>query len=330
MKKILFLLLLVIGIIVGVSSWWYSAIKPLSTDSGVQDFLITKGASASQIGNRLVQEGLIKNSLAFKFYVQLTGAAGRIQAGEYSLSRNLNLIQIVNELLGGPKEIWVTIPEGFRREEIAKKFADSLEKEDKNIFVDEFLQNSSGSEGMLFPDTYIFPKTASASAIVKKLKATFETRIDSQMEAEIASSGYSLNEVLTMASIIERETVTTEERPVVAGILFKRLKAGWPLQADATLQYAVSSSRCKGQIDCKWWEIPEVADRQLTSPYNTYRNTGLPPYPIANPGLPSIRAAIYPEDSDFWYYLHDKKGKIYYARTLEEHNENVRKYITGT
>lgn len=328
MKKILVLLLLLVALGVGTIYWWSVAVRPTSTDETVRDFLITKGASASQIGNKLAQEGLIKDSLAFKFYLQLTGAAGRIQAGEYALSPNLNLFQIVNELLRGPKEIWVTIPEGLRREEIAERFANGLLKEDKETFIDDFLTASADKEGMLFPDTYIFPKTASASAIVSKLASTFDSRIDSQMEKDIAASGYGLNEILVMASIVEREAVTEGERPIVAGILFKRLEAGWPLQADATLQYAVASTKCKGQsTGCKWWEIPTVVDRQLNSAYNTYRNTGLPPAPIANPGLSSIKAAIYPEDSDYWYYLHDSKGKIYYARTLEEHNANISRYL---
>lgn len=326
---ILFLLLLIIG--VGTIYWWYGAAKPVSTNDSVRDFLITKGASAASVANKLQSEGFIKNSLAFKLYVQIAGKAGRIQAGEYALSPNLSLFQIVEELLRGPKEIWVTVPEGFRREEVAEKFAAGLLKDDEETFINEFLQASSGKEGFLFPDTYIFPKVASTSAIVNKLISTFEVRVDSQLDADIERSAYSLNQIITMASVVERETITEGERPIVAGILYKRLQAGWPLQADATLQYAIGSTKCKVQsTGCKWWEIPEVADRKLVSPYNTYRNNGLPPAPIANPGLSSITAAIYPEESEYWYYLHDEKGKIYYARTLEEHNDNIRKYITGT
>lgn len=329
MKKILVLLLLLASIGAGTIYWWSSAIRSASTDSTVRDFLITKGVSASQVANKLQSEGFIKNSSAFKLYVELTGKAAKIQAGEYSLASNLNLFAIVGELLSGPREIWVTIPEGLRREEIAEKFAVALAKDTKETFVNEFLTASAGKEGFLFPDTYIFPKTASASAIVKKLLATFEARVDSQMDKDIAASGYSLEQIVTMASIVERETVTDAERPIVAGILYKRLKASWPLQADATLQYAIANSKCQIlNSKCDWWQIPEVADRKLVSPYNTYRKTGLPPAPIANPGLSSIKAAIYPQNSDYWYYLHDARGKIYYAKTLEEHNENIRKYLT--
>lgn len=329
MKKFLALILITVGILGMFFYWWNSAVKPVATAEEVKDFLITKGSSASSIGNKLENEGLIRNSLAFKLYVQLTNRAGRIQAGEYSLSPRLSLIEVVGELLRGPKEVWVTVPEGLRREEIAERFAAGLQKEDKEVFVDQFLQASADAEGLLFPDTYIFPKTASASAIVGKMISTFETRIDSQMETGIETSGYTLNQILTMASIVERETISREERPIVAGILFKRLKASWPLQADATLQYTLANTKCRGiSIGCNFWEVPTNEDKKLNSPYNTYRNPGLPPAPIANPGLLSIKASIYPEESDYWYYLHDSRGKIYYARTLEEHNQNIRDFIT--
>lgn len=272
MKKLLLLCLLLVGVTAGLVYWWYSAVRPASRDIQVRDFLISKGASASQVGNKLQSEGFIKDALAFKLYVQLAGKAGKIQAGEYALSPNLSLLAIVDELLRGPKEIWVTIPEGLRREEVAEKFATNLLKEDKEAFIEEFLQNSIGKEGFLFPDTYIFPKVASASAIVNKLLSTFESKVDSQMDQDIQASSYSLNQILTMASIVERETLTNSERPIVAGILYKRFEAGWPLQADATLQYIVANTRCKGQLGCKWWEIPEVKDRSLVSAYNTYKN----------------------------------------------------------
>lgn len=330
MKKFLALILIIIALGGASFYWWNLSVKPVSNSEEVRDFLITKGASASYIGNKLQGEGFIRNSLAFRLYVQLTNRAGRIQSGEYSLSSNLSLVDIVNELLRGPREVWITIPEGLRREEIAERFAVGLQKEQKEVFVDQFLEASLGKEGSLFPDTYIFPKTASASVIVNKMLSTFNDRIDSQMEQDIEASGYSLNQILTMAAIVERETISKEERPIVAGILFKRLRADWPLQADATLQYLVADKNCGGvNLGCDWWEIPTNEDKKLNSPFNTYRNPGLPPAPIANPGLLSIKAAIYAEESDYWYYLHDAKGKIYYAETLEGHNENIQKYIAN-
>jgi len=322
MKKYIVILALVAGLILALAVgnvWWGSSVKPVSSDTSERDFLITKGSSASQIGTKLEGEGLIRGSLAFRVYVQITGKSKSIQAGEYSLSPSYSLIKMVDILSKGPIEVWVTIPEGLRREEIAERFASGLSKKDKDLFVQEFLTSSKTKEGYLFPDTYLFPKTASASAVVTRMLAIFDKKT-SEFEEGIAASRLSSEDIVTLASIIERETRTDEERPVVAGILINRLDIGMGLAADATVQYAV------GTAD-DWWPILTKDDLAVASPYNTYKFRGLPPTPIASPGLSSLRAAIFPEESDYLYYLHDSKGQIYHAQTLEEHNENVRKYL---
>lgn len=329
MKRFLIPIVLAIFFILGANFWWSQNIKPASDDTSVKRFVIPKGYSASQIGNKLVSQGLVKNSLAFRFYVQLTGRTKKIQAGEYGLSPSFSLLEISEQLMKGPVELWVTIPEGLRREEIAERFIIGLEKEGSGAtdFRQEFLTGSLGEEGFLFPDTYLFPKTASASAVVKKLLATFDEKVDSQMREDIEKSDYTLSQIVTLASIIERETRTDEERPVVAGILLRRFGIGMGLQADATVQYAVADNNCRAGTDCSWWPTLKKEDLQINSLYNSYKYRGLPPTPIANPGLSSIRAAIYPEASDYLYYLHDSNGQIHYAETLEEHNQNVRRYL---
>lgn len=288
---------------------------PVSLDNTPLDFLITKGSSVSLIGNNLYEEGLIKNPIVFKFYVQLTNSQSKIQAGEFSLSKSLSLTQILEELKKGPKEIWVTIPEGLRREEIALKFTNSLGKNDD--FLSELLTLTSGKEGYLFPDTYLFPKSISASAIVNKMQQTFDKKV----------GDVSYNELI-MASLIERETLGDSEKPIVAGILYKRIDNDWPLQVDATLQYAKANAICKLQIKgCKYWEDVYTIDKEINSEYNTYKNLGLPPAPISSPGLSSINAAKNPEKSSYWYYIHDSKGIIHYGETLEEHGLNIKKYL---
>ena len=322
MKKYIAILALVAGLIIVLGAgniWWGGSVKSVSQDTSEKDFLITKGSSASQIGTKLQEEGLIRSSLALRIYVQATGRSKSIQAGEYSLSPSYSLIKMVDILLKGPIEVWVTVPEGLRREEIAERFATGLAKKDKQVFVQEFLASSKANEGYLFPDTYLFPKTASAAAVVAKMLATFD-KMTAEFEEGIAASDLSLDNLVILASIIERETRTDEERSIVAGILINRLNIGMGLQADATVQYAVGTSE-------NWWPILTKEDIATSSPYNTYRFRGLPPAPIANPGLSSLKAAIFPEENDYLYYLHDSKGQIYYARTLEEHNENVRKYL---
>lgn len=324
-KKVL-LVIPILAIFVAIGLFWFmqnTNAPGIKTDT--QDFLIVKGSSASKVGNDLEKAGLIKSSLAFKIYIQVTAKQKKIQAGEFRLSPSYNLFKTIDTLSAGPVEIWVTIPEGFRREQIAQKFVEVLNKDEE--FTNQFLDLTKDQEGYLFPDTYLFPKDVTSGAVARVLNQTFNTKMTEKMKTDSSNLGYSLNQVVTMASIVERETLTAEERPIVAGILYKRLEAGWPLQADATLQFVTGSSRCGSTLDCDWWEVPTVADRELNSRYNTYRFIGLPPAPIANPGITSLSAASYPEDSEYWYYIHDDDGKIHYAKTLEEHNANINKYL---
>jgi UPF0755 protein len=311
--------------------YWWSVNSTAPTESETQvSVVIPKGYSAMQIANILYDEGLIRNPLAFKIYVQFTGNSNAIQAGEYELPSNLSLPEIISELQKGPVEVWVTIPEGLRSEQVAARFANGLDKneDEYGVFLDEFMSESVELEGYLFPDTYLFPKTSTATKVVGVLNSTFEAKINSDIKAAIAISPYSIGEIITMASLLERETITEAERPVVAGILWKRLEADWPLQVDAAVQYVVASRKCDVyDVECDWWPDLTKADISLNSPYNTYEYPGLPPSPIANPGLGSITAAATPVESEYWFYIHDGEGKIHYAETIEEHNSNIAKYL---
>jgi len=325
MKRLLIPIFIFFALAAGGLFWWERNSEAPSTNSKLVDFLITKGSSATVIANKLRATGLIKSPLAFRIYTQITGKAKKIPAGEFQLSPNLSLFKIVEELIKGPTEIWVTIPEGLRKEEIAERFTTALNKDE--AFKAEFLNLAKDKEGHLFPDTYLFPKEISAAKIVEKMEATFEKKVDLSMQEEIKKGDLGLEKTIILASLVERETKTDAERPIVAGILLKRLEIGMPLQIDATVQYVVSSLNCKNQINCEWWPATTLNDRKINSKFNTYKYAGLPPSPIANPGLSSIKAAVYPEESDYLYYLHDKKGEVHYAKTLEEHNANIKKYI---
>lgn len=338
MKKALFFLPFVILIIAFLAGflWWKDVNKPRdSRDSSTHEFLIVRGEPLQKIARRLEQEGLIKNELAFRLHVQVKGYQKEIKAGDYRLSPDLSLQQIILTLLQGPKELWVTYPEGLRREEIASRTIKTLEIKDAEVktFWERFMKASENEEGYLFPDTYLFPRDVTAEKVVAKLRATFDSKISEQMQQDLKGQSRTLAEAIILASIIERETNTGEERPVVAGILLKRLEIGMSLQADATLQYVTACSHLlfkPGQIplnvDC-WWEQPTVEDKKAQSPYNTYLAQGLPPGPISNPGLEAIKAAIYPKKSDYLYYLHGKDGKIRYGRTAEEHTQNIQKFL---
>lgn len=322
MKKLLLLPLVLVLILAGAVVWFYKNIQPVSSNKDYQNFLISKGLSASQIGNKLQSAGLVKSALAFKIYLQFSGQAGKIQAGEFRITPSFTLFQVVNALTHGPIELWVTIPEGLRREEIALRFAKGLDRD--TTFTSEFLEASKGQEGKLFPDTYLFPKDASASAVVNKMVRTFVSKTSDLT----AAKGLSFDERLVLASIIERETKTAEERPIVAGVLINRLNIGMALQVDAAVQYAVASAKNKNQItEAKWWEPLTKDDLAINSPYNTYKFPGLPPGPIASPGLSSIKAAFNPAETDYMYYIHDTSGGIHFAKTLAEHNSNISKYL---
>ena len=313
----------------GVLIWWLISVKPVSTEDRLKTFIIAKGSTASIIGKKLKDQGFTNSATAFKLYVQATGKQRKIQAGEYKLSSSWSLFRIVDQFIKGPTEIWVTIPEGLRKEEIAERVIDSLGNTDNgDVFRTDFLKLTENKEGYLFPDTYLFPQDASASAVVKKLTDTFNKKIDSKLLEEIEKSSYSLDEVITIASLLERETRHDSERSVVAGIIYKRLESGWPLQIDATVQYALAALNCRGNISkCDWWPNLSKENMQINSSYNSYKFKGLSPTPICNPGFSSIRAAVYPETSPYWFYLHDMKGEIHFARTIEEHNSNISIYL---
>ncbi len=321
MKKLLFLPLLIALVLAALAVWFYINVQPASgngatsNDKNFSYFVINKGSSASQIGTKLESAGLIKSALAFKIYIQFTGQSGKLQSGEFRLSPSFSMLQNITVLFNGPIEIWVTIPEGFRCEEIAARFASGLDENDS--FVTDFLNASRGKEGYLFPDTYLFPLDASASAIVKKMNDTFTIKTQGLTPT---GSGLSFAESVVLASLLERETKTDTERPIVAGIIVNRIQIGMPLQVDASVQYAIGTSR-------DWWPILSLSDLKINSPYNTYKFRGLPPAPIASPGLSSLKAAFKPAATDYLYYIHDSTGQIHYARTLAEHNANVAKYI---
>jgi UPF0755 protein len=187
----------------------------------------------------------------------------------------------------------------------------------------QFIRLAKPQEGFLFPDTYLIPQLISPEAAVNLLRKTFDKRVDEAVRAKIADKGLSLNEALILASIIEREARTLNDMQIVAGILENRLAAGIPLQVDCTLQYI----RGYDAKEKTWWPVPLAEDTKRKSPYNTYLNKGLPPAPIANPSMDAVNAVINPVSSDYLYYISDTEGGMHYAKTLEEHNQNVQTYL---
>lgn len=296
--------------------YWQSQLTSLSAEKTEKDFMIAQGESVTSVAKNLKQSGLIKNATAFRFYVVLSGKSTTIQAGKFRLAASQSAKEIANQITHGAIDFWVTIPEGWRVEEIADRFSSRLE-----IDRDAFLK--SAQEGYMFPDTYLIPKSYSAQQIALMMKDNFNKRVDENLKMELNSTDLNLKDAVIIASMVEREAKFSKDRPIVAGILINRLKSNIPLQVDATIQYAIGNSQDKKNY---WPQIFEN-DLQIESTYNTYKKVGLPPTPIANPGLDSISATIFYKQSDFFYYLSDKIGKMHYAKTLEEHNQNIAKFL---
>lgn len=297
-----FSLLLITVVVLGVGgvSWYF--VNPVGKGE-LQKFEVSKGESVAEIAQNLKQAGLIRSELYFRYLVRKNKYV--LQAGIYQLGPTAPPAYIAKILTNGQDEATrIVIPEGYRREQIAEVIEASLGSSGK-----EFLKLTLHEEGKLFPDTYFWVKEMSPSAIVTSMENNYLKKV-----GEVSL------EDLILASLIERETKHDEEKGTVAGILKKRMKAGWPLELDATIQFIKGKSG-------DWWPDTTLADRKIKSPYNTYLNTGLPPTPICNPGLSAIKAAQNPIDSPYWFYLHEPNGTIHFAETIAQHNENIDKYL---
>ena len=305
--------------------WWLYITSPIdsnSTSTQSFEFDIPVGQSASQVANRLSAAGLIKSTLPFKLIVRLEHRT--IQAGKYQLSPTQSLQGIITELENGRNDIIVTLLEGWRREEMAQELNRSINSQGGSFDPNKFLLLTSGLEGQLYPDTYSFPASYTTSQIVSILRNNFQAKVVSAYRQNIADSPYTLNQIITIASLVEREARESQDRPIVAAIILRRLAQDWPLQIDATVQYALGYQ----QNEKDWWkQTLTQQDLALVSPYNTYKNLGLPPAPIANPGPSSIKAVLYPEATDYWFYLTGKNGQMYYAKNLAGHQQNIAAHL---
>ncbi len=328
--KLVFLIISVTVVIALVSAVFLHALtlSPAPGDTSTRAFVINRGESASLVAARLQKSGFIKSSVAFKLIIKTRDLSRKIKAGEYQLSSGLNLYRLIEVLQKGAPDIWVTLPEGLRREEIAILLASQLSNFDPNQFV-ALASSPKNLEGYLFPDTYHLPKTASPGAVIKIFEVTFTKKANQTLISR--ANGLTEFQTVVLASLLEREARLPEDKKIIAGLLIKRYQSGWPLDIDATLQYATASTRCRKNTlllsDCKWWLGVLPQDKKIASPYNTYAHPGFPPSPIANPGLSSIEAASNPIQSDYWFYLSSSDGQTHFSSTLEEHQRNIAKYL---
>ena len=312
-----FLLKLLIILVIVFLAWaTFVPREPFSEETVL--FKIEKGEGSRDIAFNLEKEGFIIASPVFRLYVLTLGIAENLQAGVYSLSPSMSVPKIAGILSRGETaKDKITIIEGWTLRDIASYFKEKGISSQEELFALTGLPLSSDSkEGFLFPDTYLVDYGASLDEIISQIESNFDSKLDPYLEA-IQEKGLSLEEIITMASLIEKEVQTKEDKEMVSGIFWKRVKAGVPLQSCASIAYI------KGVPQWRY----SFEDTRIESPYNTYLYYGLPPGPISNPGLDSIEAAIYPKDSLYWYYLSTLEGETIYSRTLDEHNAATAKYL---
>lgn len=316
MKRLLSLLVVILVAGAAAYFWWQTSIQAVNvTDNSGKIFVIEKGAGIKEIAKELKDKNLIRDQVAFFVYVKVSGLEKKIQAGDFRLTPSMTIPQLADALTHGTLDVWITIPEGWRSEEIIDYLTtQGFPKNDTGNTTNTNIESLYKSdEGKLFPDTYLVPRGATLEGIKRMMVDNFSKKVNFPVSRE----------QLIVASMVEREARTEEDRPIVAGIIYNRLKRGMSLDIDATVQYVIGYTPKD-----KWWKKElTLEDLKIQSPYNTYQNTSLPPGPICNPGLFAIRAAANPVETDYLFYISDKSGNMHYAKTLSEHNQNVARYL---
>lgn len=298
----------------------YQLNTPLSSQSAEQTFVIEKGQGVKQIALDLEKAGLIKSKIIFEYYVWYKDWVARLQAGEYSLSPLLSVSQIAETIAKGEvvlREVKVTIPEGFTLKQIDQRLSESGLIKLGELINFNLSNSSSNLEGYLFPDTYRFDQEASLDDIISKMLDNFDQKLDKNLRAEIEKQNKTIKDIIIMASIIEKEVATYDDLQMVSGVFWGRLNINYPLESCATIAYILGIDK---------WRY-SIKDTEVNSPYNTYQNQGLPPGPISNPGLLAIKAAVYPTETDYRFFLSKPDGETVFSRTYEEHLENRAKYL---
>ncbi len=317
--------------------------QPAGTDRAPVLFTVEPGESVASVARRLQEAHLITDAELFRRYLRYRRLDIGVQAGQFKLSPSMTMMEIAQRLQRGQAPgVLVTVPEGWR----AGQIADMLERTgiidgdaflrlvDAGAAVASTLGNyafladlpaDASLEGYLFPDTYELPEQPKPEDLLQRMLENFDQKVAPLLASMPHPDGLDDHQVLTLASIVEREAVVPGERPLIAGVYLNRLRQGMRLEADPTVQYAMGYQPATGQ----WWKTPVTLEEYaaVNSPYNTYLHPGLPPGPIGNPGMDSIRAVLQPEESEYLYFVARGDGSHVFARTFQEHLQNVRKYL---
>jgi len=326
------------GAFFGWNTYLNTSASPVNPDNtALVTITIPSGASTSRIGQILVDEDLVRNQRMFTFIAQREGFDGRLRAGEYSISQAMSVVEILEALSVGGAHAGdtrrFTIPEGFGTRQIAQRlenegFVDAerflylIEHGDfpHSFIADIPITGPHRLEGYLFPDTYEVFVGATEEDIISRMLTQFERVFTEEYQARAAELGLTMHEVITIAALVEAETRVAFERPLVAGVIFNRMAINMPLQLDATVQFALGERRER----LLFRDIEAVRDH----PYNTYHIPGLPPGPICSPGAAAIHATLFPQESEYLFYVlqPNTSGAHNFSRTLAEHNAYARQY----
>ncbi len=318
--------------------------EPISSTGNVSPeekrFIIEKGDGLKEITAKLKEQGIIKNEIFFQVYTFLSNSKNKFLPGEYDLFEKISFKNLISILSNSPlaAEKTITIIEGWDNKKIAlyleennlisqDDFFEALSAlgADKDFlslykFLPENIDKSSSSEmfqGYLFPDTYRFYQETTAQAIIKKMIANFAQKLDAELMMDASKLGKTIPEIITLASLIEKEAALDQDRRLVADIFWNRIRANWALESCATINYILGEPK----------ERLSFEDTRIPSAYNTYIHAGLPPGPINNPSLSSIRAVIYPLENNYCCFLSTPEGRIIFSQTIEEHNRNKQIYL---
>lgn len=329
-----FCLLFIFAITAGIVYIRKSITTPVSHIDSPRIVNIPKGSDLKAVSSILKKEGIIDSSLIFNILARYKSAEGGLKAGEYSLSPNMSPLQILSLIQNGKVYQYpVTIPEGYNIFEAAsllhKKGLVNKERFISLAFNGDFIKSlgveTDNLEGYIFPDTYYISRGMDEKVIIKKMVDTFKSIVLDKMLIKIKDRGLTIRQIITIASLIEKETGKEDEKPVISAVFYNRIKKEMRLQCDPTVIYALLIKSLKGGTSSFDGNIRKD-DLMIDSPYNTYKYSGLPPGPIANPGMSSINAAINPSDSNYLYFVSKQDGWHYFSSTIEEHNKAVNKY----
>ena len=326
--KRLFWLLLIVALIVGAGGWWiYSqTIEPYRGYSEPEVFVdIPAGSSTATIASRLVEAGVVRDTRTFQVALWISGRSRSLRAGEYRFEAPMHALDVIDKIARG--DVYrrrLTFREGLTITEMAQVFeergfgsaADFRKAAENAALIQDLDPGARDLEGYLFPETYALPRGTTATVLVAQMVDGFKNALTPEIRSNAAAAGLTIRQLVTLASLVEKETGTASERPLVAAVYANRMKIGMGMQADPTVIYALQQAgRYDGNL--------RREDLQFDSPYNTYRYAGLPPGPIAAPGKASLEAAAKPADVDYLYFVSKNDGSHVFASNLEEHNKNV-------